>query len=128
MACRLTVKDLMIRRQLSYVKIGTPTRFHPADLLDELQGLILRHWVHTLEYRGHWLTRSRTWSTTYTELRVVRQRWRLDKLSITPEQAALRFGEWEYRGIGYQAAGDAWLANSANASAKRARPVTWEEP
>lgn len=29
-----TVKNLMIRGQLSYVKVGTATRFDPADLRD----------------------------------------------------------------------------------------------
>lgn len=95
--------------------------------LSELQSLNLRAWAHSLGYRGHWLTKSATWSTTFSELRAVRHRWRMARLGISPEEAARRFGEWEYKGVGYQSAGDAWLAASANAAAKRMRRTRWEE-
>lgn len=39
-----------------------------------LKDLNLRTWAHCLGYRGHWLTKSRYWSMTFTELRARRQR------------------------------------------------------
>lgn len=38
------------------------------------RGLRLRAWAHTLGYRGHWTTKSRHYSTTFTELRDARRR------------------------------------------------------
>ncbi|MHA6761656.1 replication initiator [Streptacidiphilus sp. PAMC 29251] len=40
--------------------------------LPELEHLRLRMWAHMLGYRGHCLTKTRTYSTTYTALRAVR--------------------------------------------------------
>ncbi len=40
--------------------------------LRELEPLRLRAWAHTLGYRGHVLTKSRAYSTTYAELRAAR--------------------------------------------------------
>ncbi len=40
--------------------------------LRELEDLRLRAWAHTLGYRGHVLTKSRRYSTTYGELRAAR--------------------------------------------------------
>ncbi|HLX89964.1 MAG TPA: replication initiator, partial [Acidimicrobiales bacterium] len=41
----------------------------------ENAGLHLRYWAHDLGYRGHWLTKSRQWSTTLGALRRARQEW-----------------------------------------------------
>ena len=92
-----------------------------------LDGLNLRLWAHTLGYRGHWLTKSRGWSTTFAELRARRQRWRLDQLGVTPTQTARRRGDWEYHGVGHTTAGDAWLAASANAARRQNRRAAWED-
>ncbi|MEW1545884.1 replication initiator [Streptomyces tsukubensis] len=59
----------------------TPTTEHARTLmhtcwrlgaLPEYQPLRLRPWTHTLGYRGHILTKSRAYSTTYTALRTER--------------------------------------------------------
>jgi hypothetical protein len=92
-----------------------------------LAGLNLRAWAHSLGYRGHWLTKSRGWSTTFGELRAARQRWRLAQAGITPAEIANRWGEWDYHGVGHTNAGDAWLAASANAARRLNRRAAWEE-
>ena len=93
----------------------------------DLKGLNLRAWAHSLGWRGHWLTKSAHWSTTFANLRAGRRTWRLEQLGITPEEAAARWGEWDYQGSGYLNAGDAWLAANANRAAKLNRRTAWEE-
>ena len=41
----------------------------------ELDHLKLRHWAHTLGFRGNWLTKSRHYSTTFGALRSARSEW-----------------------------------------------------
>lgn len=95
---------------------------HPA-----LSDLRLRAWAHQLGYRGHWLTKSRHWSTTFGELRARRQRWRLAQLGITDDQLKRRYAEWEHQGIGHLTPGDAWLVASANRYRQQQRPAAWED-
>jgi hypothetical protein len=81
--------------------------------------LRLRAWAHTAGYRGHFLTKSRKFSTTFTVLREIRRQWQLeqkfashsDASSESPE-AEGAVSEWRFVGMGYTTAGDAWLADS----------------
>ncbi|HET6875404.1 MAG TPA: replication initiator, partial [Acidimicrobiales bacterium] len=93
----------------------------------ELADLNLRAWAHNLGWRGHWLTKSAHWSTTFAQLRAVRRNWRLQEAGIDPEETAGWWGDWEYQGSGHLTAGDAWLADRANQSAKLNRRTAWEE-
>lgn len=93
----------------------------------ELARLNLRAWAHSLGYRGHWLTKSRHWSTTFGQLRAARQRFRLAQLGLSEADLENRLGEWDYQGVGHQNAGDAWLAASANAERRLNRRTAWEE-
>lgn len=65
--------------------------------LPEYAPLHLRAWVHTLGYRGHILTKSRAYSTTYAALRAER----VDRHgpSSTPDQTIER--HWRYVGSGH---------------------------
>ena len=45
--------------------------------LEQYTGLNLRRWAHMLGFRGHFLTKSRRYSTTFTALRAARRTWRL---------------------------------------------------
>jgi hypothetical protein len=49
------------------------------DLADQpaYDGLNLRRWAHMLGFRGHFLTKSHRYSTTFTALRRQRRTWRL---------------------------------------------------
>jgi hypothetical protein len=77
--------------------------------VDEFAGLRLRLWAHQAGFRGHILTKSRAYSTTYGVLRSARAAlgrpelgngadtvtesvWRLDRIGHTPGQAALAAG------------------------------------
>jgi hypothetical protein len=88
----------------------------------ELEELRLRPWAHMLGFRGHYLTKSRRYSTTLGCLRQARQDWRNNRLIAAlgyPEDTAVRRhddhdqdgtdeqetilvrGQWLYRGRGH---------------------------
>jgi hypothetical protein len=63
----------------------------------ELESLNLRHWAHTLGYRGHWLTNSRTWSTTVGRLRQDRYDWQARRNGEDGDDELIREGDWATR-------------------------------
>jgi hypothetical protein len=104
----------------------------------ELAGLRLRAWAHMLGFRGHWSTKSRRYSTTFTVLRRVRvtyakRRRARDGVPLDawgrPEedQAVIVVASWTYVGAGYETEGERWLALSAAARARERRRVAREE-
>lgn len=66
--------------------------------LPEFQTLRLRAWAHTLGYRGHILTKSRAYSTTYAALRA--ERAAHQGLSEPPPGSAAD-ARWRYIGSGH---------------------------
>jgi len=68
----------------------------------------LARWAHQLGYGGHWLTKSRRWSTTFGALRAVRRTWQANR---NPD-ADLGGGDgqvvanWQYTNSGYRLSGD----------------------
>jgi hypothetical protein len=107
---------------------------HPA-----LAGLRLRQWAHALGFRGHWSTKSRRYSVTFTALRrtraafAIRRRLRggepLDAWGrrAADQDAAVVLGTWTYKGSGYSTIGDAWLAEAAAARARDHQPAARPE-
>jgi hypothetical protein len=104
----------------------------------ELEGLRLRKWAHMLGFGGHWSTKSRRYSTTFTVLRraraaFARRRRACDGVPLDawgrPEDdhAVIVVASWSYVGSGYQTTGEAWLAASAAARAREARRIAKEE-
>jgi hypothetical protein len=104
----------------------------------ELESLRLRAWAHMLGFRGHWSTKSRRYSTTFTVLRRARvayakRRRARDGVPLDawgrPEddQAVTVIATWTYAGKGYQTEGETWLALSAAARARERRRVAREE-
>jgi hypothetical protein len=104
----------------------------------ELEGLRLQAWAHMLGFGGHWSTKSRRYSTTFTVLRRARvafaKRRRADDgvpldAWSRPEddQAVIVVASWTYAGSGYATEGERWLALSAAARAREQREVAWEE-
>jgi hypothetical protein len=90
----------------------------------ELERLRLRHWAHTLGFRGHWLTKSRRYSTTLGDLRSARAQWsasRREEVSGRPTGGV--FKDWHYLGRGWASAGDEWLARTGAAAANEARQL-----
>jgi hypothetical protein len=103
----------------------------------ELERLRLRAWAHMLGFRGHWSTKSRRYSTTFTVLRrsrvaFAKRRRAKDGVPLDawgrPEddQAVVVVASWVF-GAGYQTEGERWLALSAAAQAREQRRVAWEE-
>jgi hypothetical protein len=103
----------------------------------ELARLGLRRWAHMLGFRGHWSTRSRRYSTTFTTLRraraehVRRARFAggvpLDAWGRPEDDdAAVALAHWTYAGSGYRNAGEAWLAEQAAARAREHRQLARE--
>jgi hypothetical protein len=104
----------------------------------ELDRLRLRAWAHMLGFGGHWSTKSRRYSTTFTTLRRARvafakRRRARDGIPLDawgrPEddQAVEVVASWVYVGFGYETEGERWLALSAAARAREQRRVAWEE-
>jgi hypothetical protein len=96
----------------------------------DVEKLRLQLWAHTCGFRGHFLTKSRRYSTTFGALRAERQRWRLsqrppDSDEPGPEEIKLR--EWMFEGSGYRTAGDVCLARNLEEELRLARRIGREE-
>jgi hypothetical protein len=104
----------------------------------QLDRLRLRAWAHMLGFGGHWSTKSRRYSTTFTLLRrervaFAKRRRARDGVPLDawerPEddQAVIVVASWVYVGSGYATEGERWLALSAAARAREQREVAREE-
>jgi hypothetical protein len=105
----------------------------------ELEALKLREHAHGLGFGGHFLTKSRRYSTTMGALRkarrefVRRQRQGKDGVVLDawgrPEDEDLAEVRslWLYAGWGYHTAGEAYLASSAAARAREERQMARAE-
>ena len=67
--------------------------------LPEYAPLRLRAWAYTLGYRGHILTKSRAYSTTYAALRADRAVHRND--GAEPGEGTVEEANWRYAGSGH---------------------------
>jgi hypothetical protein len=72
--------------------------------LDQYAGLNLRRWAHMLAFRGHFLTKSRAYSTTFKTIRGDRRAFRLaetlDRFGLDPG-TVLVVNDWQFDGAGY---------------------------
>jgi hypothetical protein len=104
----------------------------------ELERLRLRRWAHMLGFRGHWSTKSRRYSTTFTVLRRARVAFAKRRRASggvpldawgrrEDDQAVIVVASWGYVGAGYQTEGERWLALSAAARAREQRRIAREE-
>jgi hypothetical protein len=99
--------------------------------LSDYEGLNLRKWAHMLGFRGHFLTKSRRYSTTFRAIRAERRTWRLadtlaqlghdtdDPNEIPADLATVTvINDWHLVGIGHRDDGEHELA-AAIAERKR---------
>ena len=104
----------------------------------ELDSLRLRAWAHMLGFGGHWSTKSRRYSTTFTVLRRARVAFAKRRRAHhgipldawdRPEddQAVIVVATWVYVGAGYATEGERWLALSAAARAREEGRIAREE-
>ncbi|MGH8900062.1 MAG: replication initiator [Egibacteraceae bacterium] len=98
-------------------------------------GLRTDRWAHQLGYGGHFLTKSRRCSTTFTKLRTARVRWaawqralsQADPWELFRETARRALiGRWEVAGFGWRLEGDALLAQTVRDQARAAREAARE--
>jgi hypothetical protein len=98
----------------------------------------LRRWAHMLGFGGHFLTKARRYSITFTERREARIIYRrtqtpgpetaeIRTADHTSEETTLIIGELHYVGRGWKTTGDALLANTAADQARRQRQTGREE-
>ncbi len=93
----------------------------------ELKHLKLRRWAHTLGFRGHWLTKSRQYSTTLGALRSARAEWSANRQVMAPVGSeSIVVKDWRYLGRGWHNSGDAWLARTAAAAVTESRQLARE--
>jgi hypothetical protein len=94
--------------------------------------------AHKLGYRGHCLTKSRRWSTTFVALRQAREQHIREQLAtcggVPDSQRALaelaseeRVSRFEFVGVGHLTTADAFLAAQAAARACEHRRLAREE-
>ncbi len=94
----------------------------------ELAYLRLRRWAHALGVRGHFLTKSRRFSTTFGALRAIRQEYRKAQtkgVSNTSQsdddREVVRVSDWELVAQGWRSEADALLVASRARSVADAR-------
>jgi replication initiator protein RepSA len=96
--------------------------------LSERSGLHeLGQWVHMLGFRGHFVTKSRGYSTTLGELRAARAAYRARQdqppgdAEVNDDGSTVVLSVWQYLGSGYLNPGDVLLAAGVEASVRAAR-------
>lgn len=94
--------------------------------LPELEHLRLRAWAHTLGYRGHILTKSRRYSTTYAALRVERADHQRTGVGAMGVPHAVTDAAWRYVGSGHTP-GAALIAAGIAEDLARNREIAREE-
>ncbi|WP_229403486.1 replication initiator [Micromonospora okii] len=100
--------------------------------LDQYADLKLRHWAHMLGFRGHFLTKSRIYSTTFKNLRAERRTHQI-QTALTeaglPEDAdVLVVNDWQILGIGYDSPEQLELATAIGDRIRTARQQARKEP
>jgi replication initiator protein RepSA len=86
----------------------------------------LERWVHMLGFRGHFVTKSRGYSTNLGKLRAARATYRAregqppDDAEVDDESTEI-LSVWQYLGSGYLNPGDVLLAAGVEASLRAAR-------
>ncbi len=78
-----------------------------------LSDLRLRAWAHTLGFRGHWLTKSRAYSTTFAALRAARAHHVAERRGERTDGETAVVKDWRFVGRGWANPGDALLAATA---------------
>ncbi|MCX4882922.1 replication initiator [Streptomyces sp. NBC_00847] len=94
--------------------------------LPELKHIRLRSWAHSLGYRGHILTKSRRYSTTYGALREERAEYQRGETELTENPAAITESNWRYIGSGYTPGAAEFAAGIAESIARN-REIAREE-
>ena len=102
-----SIEDLQHRRISAHCVRLAETAWRLGGV-PELADLKLRRHAHTFGFRGHWLTKSQHWSTTFGALRECRRAYRLaqsaqdDALEVKDSEPVV----WTYDGQGWSDLGE----------------------
>lgn len=92
---------------------------------EEYAELNLRRWAHMLAFRGHFLTKSKHYSTTFKALRAEQRDYRraeaLDRLGVQ-ESSVLIVSGWQFTGVGYRDDAEHELAQAISDRVQRQTP------
>jgi hypothetical protein len=94
------------------------------DLHEHNAEVRLARCAHQNGYRGHCLTKSRRYSTTFSALRQAREEWVREQLALAGKPTLRpdeRISRYRYRGLGHVTAADAHLAAKAAAQSRQLR-------
>ncbi len=84
-------------------------------------------WAHQFGYGGHFLTKSRHYSTTFTALRTARAQWAASQRNpIRETDGKDLIKRWEVAGFGWRLSGDALLAQTVRDQARARREAARE--
>ncbi|TWP53210.1 replication initiation protein [Lentzea tibetensis] len=97
---------------------------------DEYESLNLRKWAHMLGFRGHFLSKSKYYSTTFKAIREERRAFRtlevLDRLGYAPDAVTV-VNDWAYTGSGYSTDAERELALAIAEGHKEQRRRRYEQ-
>jgi len=84
-------------------------------------------WAHQFGYGGHFLTKSRHYSTTFTALRTARAQWAASQRPLSPKaEGETLVKHWQVAGFGWRLSGDARLAQTVRDQARAQREAARE--
>jgi hypothetical protein len=96
----------------------------------EYDGLNLRKWAHMLGFRGHFLTKSKHYSTTFGRIRGDRRAWRfaqaLDAAELDPDEVIV-VNDWQFVGAGYSNDAERELAGAIAERTRQQRQHNYTE-
>jgi hypothetical protein len=98
--------------------------------LGGLPGLgFLRRWAHMLGFRGHFLTKSKHYSVSFTDMRAERAGWRrrevLERLGVTDDDIVV-INDWQTTGYGYGSDEERELAGAIYERIRQQRIAKYE--
>jgi len=127
-----SLEELAVRELPTHLRSMVETAWSLGGQ-EALSALRLRTWAHTLGLRGHFLTKSRAYSTTFKSLRGARQAHRRAEhlaragIGVDSAQDFVVIGSWAYLGRGWRDRAEAFLAAQGARQAALARRFAYEE-
>ncbi|WP_219905545.1 replication initiator [Actinopolyspora mortivallis] len=100
-----------------------------AEQVDPVDALKLRRWAHMLAFRGHFLSKSQHYSTTFTRIRGDRRQYRhhqvLDELGVTEDEITV-INHWALTHVGHDSPEETELAEALAHQIRRDRQQRYE--
>lgn len=120
-----------LRKRITELSASFPcdaTSREPSEPCPDDTYRTIGRWVEMLGFRGHFATKSRRYSTTFTALRNARKEFRrVSQLSNLVDAGRINdeefesisvIGDWTFTGMGWRTTAEAALANAAQSAAR----------